>query len=235
VKKQSNNLWLLTEERPKKEVIKTIIEKFSNDQKLSTKTNGINITPIIENNKFLFKYVVTGVTIENTQNIFIKIVSGDSSFVDFLVFYQECEPTKFDQPLYGIEETKTSDKESRNTGVSQRLTKFVYLDFFYPNCKKIMLYNIRTEDNEEPTQTNIFGTRILLTLGVEILGKVLNSKIFTKFTDIDAFINFKNKMRKPPKGNTPIEIKKEPNKISISGRLYKSGGLSHDPNIGGLS
>jgi hypothetical protein len=42
-------------------------------------------------------------------------------------------------------------------------------------------------------------------------------------------------MRKAPEGNVPILLTKSRNKIEISGRLYKSGGLKHDPNIGALS
>lgn len=43
-------------------------------------------------------------------------------------------------------------------------------------------------------------------------------------------------MRPAPKGNIPIAIHiADDNLIQISGRLYKSGGLSHDPNIGALS
>jgi len=42
-------------------------------------------------------------------------------------------------------------------------------------------------------------------------------------------------MRRAPKGNIPILIKKNSDKITISGRLFKSGGLAHDPNIGALS
>lgn len=40
-------------------------------------------------------------------------------------------------------------------------------------------------------------------------------------------------MRRLPRGNVPINIYK--NKIQVSGRLFKSGGLGHDPNIGSLS
>lgn len=39
----------------------------------------------------------------------------------------------------------------------------------------------------------------------------------------------------PHTGNTPILIHKSNNEIKISGRLFKSGSLSHDPNIGALS
>jgi hypothetical protein len=166
--------------------------------------------------------------------IYIKTVSGYSSFVDFLLFYQDSEPKQGDIPMYAIEETKTDDRESRNTGVYQRCTKFVFVEYYYPNIRKIMLYN-QIEQKDKPTDTYIFGTRLLMTLNVEILGKKLDNAIFKPFPDIDELIECKNKMRKAPKGNVPIQIIKQDNKISVSGRLIKSGSLSHDPNIGALS
>lgn len=42
-------------------------------------------------------------------------------------------------------------------------------------------------------------------------------------------------MHRPPAANVPILITKTSKTIRISGRLYKSGSLSHDPNIGVLS
>ena len=98
-----------------------------------------------------------------------------------------------------------------------------------------MLYALQVEQKKEPTQTYIFGTRLLLTFGVEILGKILNPNVFKPFTSINDIIVFKQNMRKAPKGNVPIMLFKENDKISISGRLYKNKGLSHDPNIGALS
>src|SRR5690606_12240331 len=130
---------------------------------------------------------------------------------------------------------KTDDKESRNTGVYQRCSKFVFIESYYPNTKKIMLYNLQIEQNEKPTETYIFGTKLLLTLGIEILGKKLDDNIFTPFKSIDEIIKLKDNMRKAPKGNVPILLTKSQNKIEISGRLFKSGRLSHDPNIGALS
>ena len=98
-----------------------------------------------------------------------------------------------------------------------------------------MLYNLKIEQKETPTATYIFGTKLLLTLGVEIQGKKLDEKIFKPFNSIDEIVAFKKKMRHAPKGNVPILIKKNGDKITISGRLFKSGGLAHDPNIGALS
>ena len=229
------NLWILTEERPKKEVLATILRKFAKDYKFGVFIDTLRIFPILKNKKFTFTYELTGFRCSKVDKVYIKTVTGNSSFVDFLVFYQKTEPTIKNKPIYAIEETKTDDKESRNTGVYQRCSKFVFIESFYPKTKKIMLYNLQVEQKKQPTETYIFGTRLLLSLGVEILGKKLDSKIFVAFQTIDEIIAFKSQMRKAPKGNVPIEIKKFKNRINVSGRLVKSGRLSHDPNIGALS
>lgn len=231
------NLWILTEERPKVEVLKMIFGYFAKDHKCGFFGDSIRIIPILKSNKtFAFTYEVIGFKCAKVNNVFIKTVSGSSSFTDFLVFYQDNMPSINDTPLYAIEETKTDDKESRNTGVYQRCSKFVFIKNYYPNTKLIMLYALQVTQKSTPTETYIFGTRMLLTLGVEILGKVLDSKIFTPFNSVEELISAKNSMRRPPAGNVPILIEKvNDNLITVSGRLFKSGGLSHDPNIGALS
>jgi hypothetical protein len=231
----NKNLWFLTEERPKKEVLATIFQKFAKDFGVAVFIDTIRILPILNNDKFTFTYEVTGFKCNKVNRVFVKTVSGNSSFTDFLIFYQKDEPTAKDTPIYAIEETKTDDKESRNTGVYQRCSKFVFIENYFPKTRKIMLYNLQIEQKEKPTETYIFGTRLLLTLGVEILGKQLDKKIFVPFKSVDEIIDFKANMRKAPKGNVPILLIKLKNKIEISGRLFKSGGLSHDPNIGALS
>ena len=67
------------------------------------------------------------------------------------------------------------------------------------------------------------------------MGKRLDPKLFIPFTSVDEVIRCKNSMRRPPAGNVPILLNKRDGKIQISGRLFKSGSLSHDPNIGALS
>lgn len=54
-----NNLWILTEERPKKEVIKKIIDKTKELKNLDIQIENFKIEPIIENNIFnqVFKVV----------------------------------------------------------------------------------------------------------------------------------------------------------------------------------
>ena len=218
---ESKNLWILTEERPKKEVLGAIIEKFAKDHEIACFIDNIKILPILNEDKtFSFTYEVKGLDSKVVKQIFIKTVSGYSSFVDFLVFYQDDEPTIDDTPIYAIEETKTDDAESRNTGVYQRASKFVYIEYYYPNIKKIMLYSLQVTQKEEATPTNIFGTRCLLTLGVEILGKKIDSKIMTPFTSVDEVIQSKNAMRQPPKGNVPINLHKIGNKIQVFYQIY---------------
>lgn len=230
------NLWILTEERPRKVVLQSIFEYFVKDQQCGFFIDTLHIIPILNENKcFEFIYEVIGFTCAKVQHVYIKTVSGTSSFVDFLIYYQDDEPTPADVPLYAIEETKTDDSESRNTGVYQRCSKFVFIENYYPQTKKIMLYALQIEQKLKPTETYIFGTRLLLTLGVEILGKKLDANIFKPFTSIEDIIEFKANMHRPPKGNVPILLYKSDDKIQISGRLFKSGSLSHDPNIGALS
>lgn len=231
----SKNLWFLTEERPKKKVLKTIFQKFAKDFNFAVFVDQIRIFPILKDDKFTFTYEVTGFRCTKVEKVFIKTVSGNSSFTDFLIFYQKDEPTLQDDPIYAIEETKTDDKESRNTGVYQRISKFVFIESYYPNTKKIMLYNLQIEQKLTPTETYVFGTKLLLTLGVEILGKKLCPELFKPFNSIEEVIELKDKMRKPPKGNVPILLTKSRNKIEVSGRLFKRNSLSHDPNIGALS
>jgi len=88
------------------------------------------------------------------------------------------------------------------------------------------------------TSTNIFGTRMLLTLEVDVIGRELSEEIFRPFRSLDELIEFKNSMRRPPRTNTPILINRFDTRITVSGRLDKPQSLHaicHDPNIGGLS
>jgi hypothetical protein len=229
------NLWILTEERPKIEVLRTILELFSAD------TGGafidhLRIIPILTNNKFTFVYELIGFKSGVVEKVFIKTISGTGSFVDYLIYHQLNEPQPNEEPLYAIEETKTDDAESRNTGVFQRATKFVLVKTIYPTSRLIMLYNIQVEQKKIPTETNVFGTRCFETLGVEILGKKTHNKgDLTPFSSVEELINSKNSMRSPPAGNVPIKLKRDGDTIYISGRLIKANRLSHDPNIGALS
>jgi hypothetical protein len=226
------NLWLHTEERPRLSTIEIIVSKFAQDRELKIKTQDRKrILPIMKNGLFSFRYKVEGIECEDVNEIFITIISGSSSFTDYIIFHSENEPLGTDTPLYLIEETKTDDKESRNTGVYQRSSKFVYSEFFHPNVPRIMLYNLKVTQKVKPTRTYIFGTKLLKTIGVEIMGKTLTEGLYEKFRTVDEVIELKNAMPLPRNG-VPVRLTKKGDLIEISGRLEKYGSLGSDPSIG---
>ena len=232
----AKKLWILSEERPKIEAIGFVLEKFSKDQGIASFIDKLRVVPIRNDlGDFSFWYEVIGYKTPQVDRVLLKIISGNSSFIDFLVFFQDQEPNEGDRPLFMVEETKTDDEESRNTGVYQRSSKFVYAELHYPNMDLNMYYNLQVEQRASQTDTNIFGTRCLRSLGVKIGGKKIDKLLNTPFETLQEMIDFKTAMRRPPAGNIPIDITVVGKELHISGRLFKSGGLAHDPNIGALS
>lgn len=235
------NLWILTEERPKNSVVLTILQEYCKIKNEQITCDEIVIIPKTKNGLFAFEYVVQGVSVSNVAKINIKIVSGYSSFMDYMLIEQEMEPANhsLDNIVFLMEETKTSDAESRNTGIGQRASKFTYANYYCPNVPKYMLYNEEATSDEDrtPTQTNIFGTNMLLAQDVKFIGKTMTH--FAAFTSVDEMIAFKGRMRLPNKTNIPILLKKiAEDTITISGRLAKpkdAGNIGHDPNIGTIT
>jgi len=84
----NKNLWILTEERHKREVIHNILYKFVSDNEIPCFIDTIRILPVLNSDgNFAFTYKVIWFTSEQIWEIFIKTVSWKSSFVDFLLFY----------------------------------------------------------------------------------------------------------------------------------------------------
>jgi len=229
-------LWILSEERPKISAISFVLEKFSEEQGIPSSIDKLRIVPVPnKDGNFSFWYEVLGYSTPQVNRVLIKIISGNSSFVDFLVFFQENEPAEGERPLFMVEETKTDDEESRNTGVYQRCAKFVYAELYYPNMDLYMYYNLHIQQRDSQTDTNIFGSRCLSSLGVKIGGKVVDKSLNEPFKNLEEMIAFKTAMRRPPAGNVPIDISIFGKEFHISGRLLKNGALAHDPNIGALT
>lgn len=237
----TDNLWILTEEKPKNSVITQILHLYARDFDtcIFCSSKQLRILPVIKNDAFSFCYSVQGLSLEGIGHIYIKTVSGSSSFLDFLVFRQPEEPTPQDVPVMAIEETKTTDSESRNTGVYQRGSKFVYIENFYPKIRLYMLYNGESGDtgDKQPSGTSVFGTNLLLTLGIHIVGRKLPAQCHA-FQSLDDLIRAKARMNRTHRGNVTLGIERKGDCVRLSGRLEKpagSGKLGHDPNIGALS
>lgn len=228
-------VWILSEERPKVDALAAVLTRLAELEGLDAALGTLTVRPLVaDDGRFTFWYAVDGFAADGVAHVRLGIVSGTSSFVDFLVFLQPDEPRSGERPLLLIEETKTDDSESRNTGVFQRATKFVYGALHYPGVHQVMLYNLRVAQAAAQTPTNVFGTRCLRTLGVEILGKVNDAALNQPFADLDELIDARARVRRPPAGNVPIVLEPRGDHLAITGRLYKSGGLAHDPNIGAI-
>jgi hypothetical protein len=213
------NIWILSEERPKTRVIEKILCDILRYNIVNKEQ--IKIVPICKEQCFSFTYEVKGITIVGFEKIYIRIVKGESSFVDYMIFEKGEEPNQNDRPIILIEETKTDDTESRNVHAFQRNSKFVYGDMCYPNIRKVMLYTDELSHVQtHPTTTNIFGTDILLTLNVEVFGKNIDEKIYKKFESIEELIEKKNSMPETVNGQS-IKLRKEGEKIYISAKLDK--------------
>lgn len=228
-------LWILSEERPKTDALRQVLRTFTEFEGIASFIDLLRIVPLPDGDHFSFWYEVLGFRSPSVARVMLTLVKGQSSFIDFMVFFQEDEPQPGDRPLFLIEETKTSDAESRNTGVFQRASKFVYANLHYPDIDLFMYYNLQGEPTDHQTETNVFGTRCLRTLGVRILGKSLDDHENRPFSDLDELVEARAGMRRPPAGNVPITLTRADDVLTITGRLFKSGGLAHDPNIGALS
>ncbi len=237
-----SKLWILTEERPKNSVIQTILEEYCKNYHATMTADNLAIKPkATADGRFAFEYLVENVQVSEIDEINIRIVSGYSSFMDYMLVKQDNVPDNhsLENILFLLEETKTSDAESRNTGIGQRATKFAYANYYCPEVPKYMLYNeeATSDEDRKPSDTNVFGTNMLLAQGVKFIGKSMAA--FKAFASVDELIEFKTNMRLPNSTNVPIRIAKiNATTITISGRLSKpkdKGNIGHDPNIGTLT
>lgn len=253
-------LYLLTEERPKVHTIARIIDF----EYYITLSSDAKIVPIMSNkNKFSFVYEAKGFDVYGFDAVLIVIVSGHSSFVDYLVFdsdtlnlpeqptldlsyhfnknYIVPLPLVTDSPLYIVEETKTDDRESRNTQAYQRSSKFIFSEIYYgETVNKYMLYELDNDRSMTSTPTHKFGMRMLVTNNIILKGL---EHTYKPFTNLKEFIEEKNKISESGRiGNVPLKLflDKQKNTIYLSAKLDKGTGtsrhkISHDPNIGAVA
>jgi hypothetical protein len=189
------NLYIFTEENPKLSSVEVIIFEYAVKRGVVFSNNETKIVPIFKDNKFQHIYEVIGSSVEGIEHIYCVIFTGCSSTIDFMVFEANSLPTpESNEPIMLIEETKTNDCESGNA-VYQRVIKFVYAKQYYPSASLYMLYNEEYNVNnsrDSVSKTNVFGTRLMLTMGIKILGRSLDETIFRPFTSLNEFVNAKS-------------------------------------------
>ena len=241
----AQNLWIFTEERPKIETIEIILDEFIKDSNKKSEKSSIEIKPIFEDGKFGFLYEILGITIGDVGKIYLRVVSGTGSFVDYLVYLEKNYPdVKNDTPEYVIEETKTTPAESRDLHY-QRITKFAILNF-YPkirDAKRLFIYSIKTCFCTVPNSF-VMAARMLKNMDVKILGLEdtvidIDNKNYNKFDTLKEMSEFKNSFaKKKGKKDVPqrIDIISK-DEIEVSARLQKGTDQKSwsDPGIGFVS
>lgn len=248
---------VLTEEYPNIDEIRCMMEIVHETTKVSVDEP---ITPCISNNKFNGRW---NARIMGAR-IHIVLFKGKTSSVDYLLFAgtpEDCASGSAEHALCILESTKTSDKESRNTAVNQRIVKFTTYFSLYPNSTAIpvMFWLNASWELQKLTPTAIFGFRLMSTLGIRLYMNnadgIINmgSKLhIDPFSSTDEMIEIKNSIPEK-KGNTSVKLEHQLRTATLNNdtntfvNLFKiiikldkgngehSGKISHDPNVGLLS
>ena len=253
-----NNIYILTEESISINEITKIIRELKNKKNIHIEFKNLTVSPTIIEKKFKHQYKIKNFISNDIEEILIYGVgpakggSSKSPFVDFLVFLQRSKPSPeqlFKNCIFAIEATKTNNKDSRNTSLGQRASKFVHLNYFLEKEEyetTPIMYKTHEQIDDTPS-VNFIG-RLLNHLPVKTEFWGTKNFIYEKFKNLDELINEKNNISatNDRANDTPIFIEKEIESVSISGRLSNPGStgkkknrytgkIGHDPNQGQLS
>jgi hypothetical protein len=166
-------------------------------------------------------------------NVEIRLVKGSGSFLDYIVYDHAQPDVNTSVPVLLMESTKTTDAESRNTAIYQRITKFVVAKLYYPDTPLVLYYNTA---HHTSTATSLFGRRMLATLDVKLydVNGAMDMTDSPPFTSVEEVMNEKNKMTEK-KGNISVKItQNEPHNYGITAKLSKGKHttICNDPNKG---
>lgn len=224
-----NSLSICTEELPAKAELKFILGKLHHS---CGPTDGIDVSsiePVMNAGKWDASFRIE-CNVPDTE-ILLYLVKGTGAFVDYIVF-DHLNPTQESKPVLLVESTKTTDKDSRNTSVNQRFTKFATARQYYPDCPMVLFYN--TKQNHS-TCSGKFGLQLLKTYGIgvsDINGCLLED--IPVFTCIEDVIQCKNAIATKAH-NVAVKIRHvSKHHFEISAKLCKgkTAMLNNDPNIG---
>lgn len=187
---------------------------------LGLRVDTCTVTPIYsESNQFLAYNADTSPT-----SVSCTIYSADSTtaMVDYTF--------EMGDRIVLLESTKTSNKDSRNTCIPQRIIKFLVGKHYYPTAQCVMFYK---DDPRFRSSSVLFAARLLSTLGISVYTPYAQIPTGKPFQTTDDLIKAKRVGRSPPKTNVPIQLYVEDGVYVLSGRLNKTvGRMDHDPNVG---
>lgn len=211
---------ILTEENPQVPEVTYILKE------IGLPHDNVTMELCLDGNKWINNCAWVILNHGQALPVTLRLFRGTGSSVDYIV-------KKEGEIIIGLESTKTTDKDSRNTSVNQRFTKFVVFKQMYKDAKMILYYNNK---QNHTTDTGKLGLRMFKTQGVHVTdstGRDLLSDC-PSFSTVDEILQAKNNI-KEKKGNVSIKITKlADHTYGITARLSKGIGTSinSDPNIG---
>jgi hypothetical protein len=170
---------------------------------------------------------------DTRQSLKLKLMRGHGSVCDYVL-------TSAGTIVAGGECTCTTEKESRNTALGQRLTKYLVFRARYPSARFVYIY---PSSMEARTESNARVLRLYRTLGAVVLDRSSNGRAYgsggpaayPSMEELEA--DFCGKTG--PRHNVPIRVTfdREHAALRVQGKLAKGAGhgISHDPNVGILS
>jgi len=219
-------LTICTEENPQLSEVAFILTF------LKTGASPLSIAASTAGDRWDGTYCV--VTNRPDVTVSLRLVKGHGSFVDYVV-YDHANPVEATSvPVLLMESTKTDDKDSRNTAINQRFTKFAVARQRYPTAPLVLFFNAV---HTSTTPTSLFGRRLLSTFGVGIFDVSGTDHSAPPFTTVDELMVAKNTMKEKA-GNVSVKISQPtPHCYAISARLTNGAHktISHDPNKGFLT
>lgn len=225
--KKSKILWILGEENPNTDTTYKVI-KYVLDY------HGIEYASYLS--EFQAKrvntneYLVKGFLSDFFDEIRYLIVSGTSSFVDYLFYLQEHLPTSKDKPIHAIEATKNGFKDAGNM-TDQRSEKDVLVKYYFGEDTPVSyLLNMRPGAEKEPKNINLQALRRMKTCGMNIFVSYIGQEEYEEI-DVPPYSSVEELVD----NDRNLTLDKDGN-VSFALPLWKSKNPKQqsDPNIGRL-
>lgn len=220
-------LWVLGEENPNTDTtykaIKIPLDKLEIDyisylshfraRRLSTK-----------------EYIIEGFLSDSFVEIRYLIVSGVTSFPDYVFYLQEKRPDNDSTPIHAIEATKNGFEAAGNMTDQRSEKDVLFREKFGTNVPFTYFLNTPFNSSNVPKTSNLRALRRMATCEVQICHSFIGTENYSKidispFSSIDELVEDDRNLAWLGNGN-----------IAFSLPLWKSGNPSDfsDPNVGRL-
>lgn len=223
-----NTLWIAGEENPHTDTTYKAI-KIALDRKgidYISDLSSFQVKRSIAPNE----YQIFGFLSDMFIEIRYLVVSGNTSFSDYIFYLQEKYPDNSSVPFHFIEATKNGFESSGNM-TDQRSEKHILpRHYFGREIPFSYFINSPVGTKKVPKNSNLRATRRMVTCGVEIIHSFIGDEKYSsisvpKFSSVEEFVKDDKNLSFDKEGNIIFDLP-----------LWnsKNNALMSDPNIGRL-